>query len=137
MKIESLAVGDKIPTLVVGPVSRLDLALFAGASGDHNPIHVDIDFARNAGFEDVFAHGMLIMAYLGRAITGWVPQSALRSYQVRFSAITQVGDSIECAGKVVEKIERNGGPQVRLELTATGPNGDVKLLGEALIGVPA
>ena len=137
MKIESLAVGDKIPTLVVGPVSRLDLALFAGASGDHNPIHVDIDFARNAGFEDVFAHGMLIMAYLGRAITDWVPQSALRSYQVRFSAITQVGDSIECAGKVVEKIERNGEPQVRLELTATGPNGDVKLLGEALIGVPA
>ncbi len=41
------------------PVDRTTLALFAGASGDHNPIHIDIDFARRAGMPDVFAHGML------------------------------------------------------------------------------
>ncbi len=134
VSFDSLVVGDEIPALVVGPVSRLDLALFAGASGDHNPIHVDIDFAREAGFDDVFAHGMLIMAYLGRAITDWIPQSVLRSYHVRFSAITQVGDTINCAGKVVEKLEHDGKPRLRLELRATGPAADVKLIGEALIG---
>ena len=46
-----------------------ELALFAGASGDHNPIHIDIDFARKAGMPDVFAHGMLSMAWLGRLLT--------------------------------------------------------------------
>ena len=41
---------------------RATLALFAGASGDHNPIHIDLDVARSAGLDDVFAHGMLSMA---------------------------------------------------------------------------
>jgi acyl dehydratase len=58
------------------PVSRLGLALYCGASGDHNPIHVDIDFAKAAGMPDVFAHGMLSMAWLGRLLTNWVPQTA-------------------------------------------------------------
>ena len=59
---------DRIP-FETEPISRLTLALFAGASGDHNPIHVDLDFARAAGMDDVFAHGMLSMAYLGRMLT--------------------------------------------------------------------
>jgi acyl dehydratase len=61
------------------PISRATLALFAGASGDHNPIHIDLDVARSAGLDDVFAHGMLSMAYLGRLLTGWVPQHPTRA----------------------------------------------------------
>ena len=54
---------------------RLTLALYCGASGDHNPLHVDIDFARAAGLDDVIAHGMLAMAYLGRFLTDSLPTS--------------------------------------------------------------
>ena len=43
-------------------ITRTTLALYAGASGDHNPMHIDIDFAKKAGFPDVFAQGMLVMA---------------------------------------------------------------------------
>ena len=68
MKMErlhaSVTVGALLPPLELAPITRLDLALYAGASGDHNPVHVDIDFARAAGLDDVFAHGMLSMAYL-------------------------------------------------------------------------
>ena len=83
-----VAPGTELPALPLAPISRTTLALFAGASGDHNPIHIDLDVARSAGLEDVFAHGMLSMAYLGRLLTGWVPQSRLRSFGVRFVAIT-------------------------------------------------
>src|SRR2546421_8947200 len=76
-----IAVGDELPPLTVEPISRTALALFAGASGDHNPIHIDVDVARSVGLDDVFAHGMLSMAYLGRLLTGWVPQERLRSWQ--------------------------------------------------------
>ena len=52
-------VGDSLPSLDLPPIDRTRLALFGGASGDHNPIHIDIDFARRSGMPDVFAHGML------------------------------------------------------------------------------
>ena len=83
-------VGEELPPLEPPAISRAALALFAGASGDHNPIHIDVDHARDAGFDDVFAHGMLSMAHLGRLLTGWAPQSALRCFRVRFTAITPV-----------------------------------------------
>lgn len=129
--IAKLQVGDEIPALTVDPVTRTTLGLYAGASGDHNPIHIDIDFARKAGMPDVFAHGMLIMAYLGRMLTGWVPQKSLRSYSVRFSSITNVHDEITCTGKVVEKLDGN---LARVEVQAASQDGDVKLAGEAVIG---
>ena len=59
--------------LAIEPISRTTLALFAGASGDHHPVHIDLDHARSTGNQDVFAHGMLTMAYLGGRGEGKVP----------------------------------------------------------------
>jgi acyl dehydratase len=91
---DALQIGDAIPALELPPVSRLTLALYCGASGDHNPIHVDTDFARSAGLPDVITHGMLSMAWLGRALTNWVPQAAIREYSGRFASMTRVADTI-------------------------------------------
>jgi acyl dehydratase len=128
-----IKVGDQLPPLTTKEITRTTLALFAGASGDHNPIHIDIDFAKRVGMPDVFAHGMLNMAYLGRLLTGWVPQSALREFTTRFVAITQVHAVITCTGKVVEKRDGN---LVALEIEAADQNGEVKLAGTALIELP-
>ena len=133
---EAVQVGDALPAFQTDPISRLALALYCGASGDHNPIHVDIDFARAAGQPDVFAHGMLSMAYLGRLLTNWVPQQALRSYGVRFIAITQVQDRVTCQGKVLEKFEAEGETRVRLELSTVDAAGQTRLAGEAVVALP-
>ena len=130
-----IQVGDKIPALELPPISRLTLALYCGASGDHNPIHVDSDFAKSAGMPDVFAHGMLSMAWLGRALTNWVPQSAIRDYSVRFAAITQVHEHITCTGEVVEKFEADGERRVRLTLTTANAEGQIKLAGDAIVAL--
>ncbi len=135
VQVKMIEVGDDMPVLELPPISRTTLALFAGASGDHNPIHIDLDFARGAGMKDVFAHGMLSMAYLGRALTEWVPQRQLLSYGVRFAAITHLGDRICCRGKVVEMLEHAGRPCARIELTATKSSGEVMLAGEALVAL--
>jgi acyl dehydratase len=129
-RYDTVQVGDTLPAFEAEPISRLTLALYCGASGDHNPIHVDLDFARSAGQEDVFAHGMLGMAYLGRVLTAWVPQRAIRSFGTRFVAITHVGDRITCRGIVAEKLD---GRRVRIELTASDQSGIVKLSGEAVV----
>ena len=135
-KFDAISVGDTLAPLTTEPISRLTLALYAGASGDHNPIHVDLDFARRAGMDDVFAHGMLSMAYLARLLTDWVPQSAIRSYEVRFVALTHVGEAITCNCEVLEKIEHSGEQRVRVALTAANLAGVVKLSGEAVVALP-
>lgn len=61
---------------------------------------------------DVFAHGMLSAAYLGRVLTHWVEPSAIRRLSVRFMAITQLGDEVRCQARVSEKFIQNG--EVRL-----------------------
>ena len=132
---QKVAVGDAMPVLQLAPISRTTLALFAGASGDHNPIHIDIDFAHKAGMKDVFAHGMLSMAYLARALAQWVPQRRILRYGVRFAAITQLGDRVQCSGKVVEKLTHAGRPCARIELTAAKASGEVTLAGEALVAL--
>ena len=57
-------------------------------------MHIDIDFARKAGFPDVFSQGMLVMAMLGQALTDAVRPDRLRSFSTRFVAITELGAKI-------------------------------------------
>lgn len=131
--MSNIQVGSEIPSLQLPPVSRHTLALYCGASGDHNPIHVDSDFAVKAGMPDVFAHGMLSMAYLGRMLTDWQPQSRLRKFTSRFVAITHVHDVITCTGTVVELFEEQGVQLARLTIAATTASGAQTLLGEAVV----
>lgn len=129
----TVQVGDEIPALSTPPISRLTLALYAGASGDHNPIHVDLDFARYHGMNDVFAHGMLASAYLGRMLTNWLPQESLISFGVRFVAISQVHDELSCRGHITERFEEAGEQRARLELSVVNQNGETRVSGEAVV----
>ncbi len=132
---DDVQVGDELPVLQTKAISRTTLALFAGASGDHNPMHIDIDFAQKAGMDDVFAHGMLSVAYLGRLLTGWVEQAAIKKIDVRFTAITQLFAEISCSGIVKEKFERDGNKLVLLFIDAKDQNGDIKISGSAEIAL--
>jgi acyl dehydratase len=132
---DSIAIGTELPPLTVPAISRSTLALFAGASGDHNPVHIDLDAAKSAGVPDVFAHGMLSMAYLARLLTNWVPQQNLRSYQVRFAAITPVHGRPTCTGRVSSIEEIDGERRATVELTVTLADGTVTLSGDAVIAI--
>ena len=126
---ETLSVGTELAPLKIRPISRTTLALFAGASGDHNPMHVDLDVAKSAGLDDVFAHGMLSMAYLGRLLTDNFDVAAIRSYRVRFASITPVHGQPTATGKVVAV--ENG--LATIELTVALADGTVTLTGDAVV----
>ena len=125
----AVEVGTELPPLELPPISRATLALFGSASGDTNPIHVDSDFARSAGFDDVFAHGMLSMAYLGRLLTAWVPQQRIASYAARFVAITPVHGRPTCTG-VVTAVQDG---VATVDLVVALPDGTVTMTGQARI----
>lgn len=131
-----IAAGTELPALKLPPVDRRTLALFAGASGDHNPIHIDLDFARAAGMPDVFSQGMLVMAWLGRLLTQWQPQAQLRQFTARFQGITHLGNAITCSAQVTETLTVDGEPRVKLLLRSVNQYGETKIAGEAIVALP-
>lgn len=127
--LDGVEIGDRLEPLQPGAISRTTLALFAGASGDHNPIHIDLDVARSAGLQDVFVHGMLSMAYLGRLLTDNVPQQSLRSFRVRFSAITPIHGAPTCTADVTGVDDG----RAHLALGITLPDATTTLTGDAVV----
>jgi acyl dehydratase len=131
MTYNNIKAGDVLPPLVLEPISRRTLALFAGGSNDHQAVHLDIDVARGRGRPDVIAHGMLSMAYLGRLLTGWIPQQRVRSFKVRFAAVTPVLARPTCSGTVTSL--KDG--LAMLDLVVKLEDGTVTAKGEAVIDV--
>jgi acyl dehydratase len=132
---QAVAVGDRLPEHVQGPITRGTLALFAGASHDHVLLHIDSDFVKAVGMDDVFAHGMLSMAYLAQMLTRWAPQDRLRSWSVRFLAITPLHATVRCDGEVVEIFEQGSERLARVRIGASTSEGVATLDGEALVAI--
>ena len=136
LDFSQLNVGDQLPPLEFGAISRHILALYCGGSGDHNPIHVDSDFAKAAGYDDVFAHGMLSMAILGRLLTNWTAQENIKSVSVRFVAITKVLDEVTASATISDKTIEDGEQRLTLEIETTTQAGAKTLSGTAIIIAP-
>src|ERR1700709_2093945 len=109
---DEVEVGPELPAQTF-PVHRANLVMYAGASGDFNPIHWNERFATAVGLPDVIAHGMFTMAEAVRVVTDWVGDpGAVEEYGVRFTRPVVVPDddagaAIEVTGKVTEKLDGN------------------------------
>lgn len=136
MAFSDLEVGDTLPELKKGPITRTQLALFAGASSDHNPIHLDDEEARKGGLPGVIAHGMLNMAFLGQLLTERFSQQNIREFAVQFRAMAFPGDVISCGGEVTGKSSEGGENMVDLKIAALNAAGDVILAGTARVALP-
>ena len=127
---EAVKVGDELPPLVKPPVDRTQIARYAGASGDYNPLHVDEHLARNAGFPSILAHGMLAMGFLGELVVDWLRGARLRRYAARFVKIVWPGDVITCRGRVVDRrFESSGVYAIDIEVWAENQRGELVLKG--------
>jgi acyl dehydratase len=127
MSIETIHIDRIFP-----PITRTTLALYAGASGDINAAHIDIDAARAAGFDDVFAQGMLVMAYMGSALTDAVRPGRLRSFSSKFTAVTHLGDVLTCKGQAGPVFVEEGERRAIVDLEIRNQHGEVKLTGKAV-----
>lgn len=127
----ALHVGEVVAA-VSYPVTLANLVMYAGASGDFNPIHWNERSAVAAGLPSVIAHGMFTMAQAGRAVTDWIGDpGAMSEFAVRFSKPVAVpdddrGTSIEVEVRVAEVLADG---RVRLAIDAR--SGDAQVLGNA------
>ncbi|MFI0454236.1 MaoC family dehydratase [Actinomadura sp. 6N118] len=130
VKYSDVEVGTEIPAQTY-QIDRLNLVMYAGASGDFNPIHWRESFATQVGLPNVIAHGMYTMAQGGRFVTDWVGDpGAVVDYGVRFSAPVVVPDeggaALEISGKVEEKLDDN-----KVVVALTARSNDQKVLTRA------
>lgn len=130
VKYDEVEVGTEIPAATYD-VKRLNLVMYAGASGDFNPIHWDEHFAKSVGLPDVIAHGMFTMAQGGRFVTDWVGDpGAVLDYGVRFAGMVpvphQAGTTVVISGVVEEKL-----PDNKVVIGLTARSGEQKVLSQA------
>ncbi len=133
--LASLDVGDEM-TPFSRTVTQEQISAYADASGDHNPIHVDPEFARSVGLPGTIAHGLLDMAILTEAVARWAGgYEQVASVTCRFSKPLLPGETVTCKGRVTE-IDNPPG-LATLELEAVSTSGDRVLTnGRATVRLP-
>jgi acyl dehydratase len=133
---EDVNEGDEAPVLT-HELTRTDLVMYAGASGDFNPMHTDEVKAKEAGLPSVFGHGMFSAGFLATALTNYVGIGNLKRYKVRFAKQTWPGEVFTTQIKVTAKRKEDGDSLVDLECALLNGDGEVKVQGEATASLPS
>jgi 3-hydroxybutyryl-CoA dehydratase len=130
--LDITVLGTTVADRLFGPITRQDLRRYAEASGDLNPLHLEPEFARQAGFDDVIVHGMLGMALLGRLVTESFSQHRLVAFGARFRHIIRVGEAIHCRAR----LEARENDACVLALEALSPAGALLIEATATLSQP-
>ena len=133
---EDVNEGDAAPVRLC-LLTRTDLVVYAGASGDFNPMHHDEVLAQQAGQPSVFGHGMFSMGFLGTAITDYVGAANIRRYRARFVKQTWPDEELRTAIVVAGKRVEGDDHLVDLDVWLTNAAGEVKVVGEVTAAVPS
>lgn len=133
IEYDAIEVGSELPKLECEVIKHANLVRYAGASGDFNPIHNDPDFAKSVGLDGTIAHGMYVMAQVGRLCTAWADQKQIRAFGVKFKAMTKPGQKLICSGKVKRKKDENGEKLITVAVEAADESGEVKAAGDLVI----
>ncbi|MEQ8347340.1 MAG: MaoC family dehydratase [Sneathiellaceae bacterium] len=140
-EVSAAMYGHSFEDLAVGMEARYgktitdaDIVMFAGISGDTNPVHLNDDFATPTMFKGRIAHGMLsaslISTVLGTRLPG--PGSIYMSQDLKFRAPVRIGDTVTATVRVVELM-----PKKRVRLETVCHVGDIVVIdGEAVMMVP-
>ena len=128
LQASELSVGDSHVERLVEDLKRTQIVMYAGASGDYNPVHTDEVFTTKvAGYPSVFAHGMLTMGMTGKMLTNYVGDGRLTEYGVRFTNQVFPGDTLNATATVTEIADGI----VALDVSTVNQNGVEVLKGTA------
>lgn len=134
LTIADLQAGQPLPHLPKPPVSKTQILRYAGASGDDNLIHTDVETARERGLDGVIAHGMLSMGILGQYLTHLAGPGATRRITVRFAGMVRLGDELTCGGAVSSVTPQpDGSVLAALEIWAENQRGERVTVGDAVV----
>ena len=132
LKASELKVGDTYEEEVCNNLSRTQIVMYAGTSGDYNPLHSDEIFTTQvAGYPSVFAHGMLSMGMTGKMLTNYVGDGRLTYYGVRFTAQVFPGATLTAKATVTDIREEDGDQIADLDVSTVDEAGTEVIKGKA------
>jgi len=132
LSASTLKVGDEHEEVLVEDLKRTQIVMYAGASGDYNPLHSDELFTTKvAGYPSVFAHGMLSMGMTGRVLTNWVGDGRLTKYGVRFVKQVFPGDDLKGKATVTKLEQVDGVWLADFDVVTVNQDGDPVITGYA------
>ena len=128
--------GASLPT-VKKNISQDNINLYAKASGDFNPIHIDADYARKTPLGGTVAHGMLILACVSQMMTNafgrdWLSGGKLN---VRFRAPARPGDVITVSGTIRRMEKGDGFQMIDCDILCRNQNNEPIITGDAKVKV--
>ncbi len=132
---ENIRVGDELPALSRAPIDRVQLARYAGATGDFNPLHVDELAARAAGMPSVVAPNTIGLGFLGQLVGDWARGAQIKKLACRFSRILWPGDTLVCRGRVSDRWGEGGRYFVELDVWAENQKGELALRGNVILKI--
>ncbi|MBI4180773.1 MAG: MaoC family dehydratase [Chloroflexi bacterium] len=136
LELSGLNEGMTLPRLKKA-VTQQNINLYAQASRDFNPIHIDQDFAQKTSLGGTIAHGMLILAYISQMMTTAFGQSWLSGgkLNVRFRAPARPGDTIAVSGKIRQVTKSEDHTLISCEVLCANQNGESVITGETQVTV--
>ena len=138
LKASEIKIGDSREEVLVEDLKRTQLVMYAGASGDYNPLHTDEVYSREAaGYPGVFAHGMLTMGMTGRVVTNWVGAVNVKKFGVRFTNQVWPGDSLTGTATVTDIREEGGRILADFKVDTVNQKGDTVVTGTATAWIEA
>ncbi len=130
--LEEIKIGDSYQEEVCENLSRTQIVMYAGSSGDYNPLHTDEIYTKEiAGYPSVFAHGMLSMGMTGKMLTNFVGDGNLTYYGVRFTAQVFPGATLTAKATISDIREENGTKIADLEISTLDQDGVEVIKGKA------
>ncbi len=136
LQLSGLSEGMNLPELK-RIIRQENINLYAEASHDFNPIHIDEDFAKKTPLGGTIAHGMLILAYVSQMMAAAFGQSWLSGgkLNVRFKAPARPGDTITVSGRISRVKRSEDQALINCEVLCTNQNGESVIIGETKVGV--
>ncbi len=132
---ENVRVGDEIPAVAKAPIDRVQLARYAGATGDFNSINVDEAFARSLGMPSVIAPSSLGLNFLGQLVTDWARGAHVKRMSTKFIRTLWPGDTLVCKGRVTDRWGQDGRYFVELDVWAENQKGELAIRGSVTLQV--
>ena len=134
LKLTEIKIGQALPDRVKR-ITQDEIDLYAKASRDFNPIHIDPVFALQTAAKGTIAHGMLVLSYVSQMMTEAFGQNWLSGgrFNIRFKAPARPADILTIQGKV-EKIENQGlQTQIVCSVLCSNQNNEANITGEAIV----
>jgi len=136
LRLDALREGMNLPEIKKS-INQRNINLYAEASKDFNPIHIDEDFAKKTPLGGTIAHGMLILAYVSQMMTdafgiSWVSSGKLH---VRFKTPARPGDTITVSGQICSVDKSKGQSLISCDVLCKNQNDEPVIIGEAKVEV--